>query len=129
MPATFRLRPGAAALLGYVCVAIAFYWPLSASLATALPGPPSGDTGVYVWNLWLFRHEIAANHSFPFSTGEIMSLSPKIPLTLHNYTTFANLLAFPLLPAVGIVATFNVLMLASGVIAAMAAFVLLRRLT
>ena len=46
-----------AAVLGYVCVAVAFSWPLLPHLSTHLTGSPGGDTGVYVWNQWVFQHE------------------------------------------------------------------------
>lgn len=128
MPANgARLYTGA--LLGYVCVALVFAWPLLVHLGDALPGPVGGDTGVYVWNLWVFRHEIVEHGRFPFFTTEILALSAGAPLTLHNYTTLANVIAFPLLPLIGTVATFNVLLIASGVISALAAFVLFRRLS
>lgn len=126
MPAK-SARLHAAALLGYVCVAVVFAWPLPLQFATALPGSPGGDTGVYVWNLWVFRHEIVAHGRFPFFTFEILSAtSPAVPLTLHNYTTAANLLAFPLLPLVGTVATFNLLTLCSLVLSAYVMFLFLR---
>ena len=35
-----------AAILGYLCVALAFAWPLPLHLATMLPGSIGGDTGV-----------------------------------------------------------------------------------
>jgi hypothetical protein len=114
MPAR-ALRREAAALFGYVCVACAFAWPLPLRLADAMLGLPNGDAGVYVWNLWVFRHEIVNHHRLPFLTSEILALSPAVPLALHNYTTFANILAFPLLPLLGVVKTFNVLVMASGV--------------
>src|SRR5687768_18226507 len=91
------------ALLGYVCVALVFAWPLPTRLGEALPGHPGGDTGVYVWNLWVFRHEIVEHGRFPFSTLEILALDSGAPLTLHNYTSLANILAFPLLPLLGTV--------------------------
>lgn len=91
-----------------------------------LPGTASGDTGVYVWNLWLFRHEIVAHHHFPFMTVEVLSLTPPVPLALHNYTTLANILAFPLIPLFGTVATFNLLMMASPALAAYAMFLFAR---
>jgi hypothetical protein len=119
-------RRHAAALAGYLSVALLFAWPLPLHLSDALLGPVSGDTGVYVWNLWLFRHEIVAHHHYPFLTFEILSLAPRVPLALHNYTTFANLLAFPLLPMLGTVATFNVLTMFSQVLAAYAMFLLAR---
>ena len=122
-------RSAAAALLGYVCVALVFAWPLPGQLGDALPGPPGGDTGVYVWNLWVFRHEIVEHGRFPFFTAEILALTAGAPLTLHNYTSLANVVAFPLLPVIGTVATFNVLLIASGVLAAFAAFVLFRRVS
>src|ERR1700754_1760426 len=100
MPAK-ALRREAAALLGYVCVAFVFAWPLPLRLADALIGLPAGDAGVYAWNLWVFRHEIIENHRLPFLTSEILALNQAVPLSLHNYTTFANLLAFPLIPLFG----------------------------
>ncbi len=125
MPAR-DVRRHAAALVGYACVVLLFAWPLPLHLSDSLPGPRSSDTGVYVWNLWLFRHEIVAHHHYPFFTFEILSFAPRVPLALHNYTTFANVLAFPLLPVLGTVATFNVLMMFSVVLAAYTMFLLAR---
>jgi len=115
MPA-WVLRREAAALLGYVCLALVFAWPLPLRMADAMLGLPAGDAGVYVWNLWVFRHELVENHHLPFLTSEILALHSPVPLALHNYTTFANLLALPLIPLLGVLQTFNVLVLASGVI-------------
>ena len=126
MPAS-SARLHAVALLGYVSLAVLFAWPLPAQLGEALPGAPGGDTGVYVWNLWVFRHELVEHGRFPFFTFEILAGdTPAVPLTLHNYTTAANLAALPLLPVVGTVATFNLLMLASVVSSAFVMFLFLR---
>jgi hypothetical protein len=116
-------------IAAYVCIAIAFAWPLPLHLATTLPGPVSQDTGVYVWNLWVFRHEIVAHHHLPFATLEIMSLAPPVPLALHNYTAVADLLAFPLIPLLGTVRTFNILIIGSGVLSAYAMFLFAHRIT
>ena len=121
MPARV-LRREAAALLGYVCLALAFAWPLPLRMADAMLGLPAGDAGVYVWNLWVFRHELVEHHHLPFLTSEILALNSPVPLALHNYTTFANLLALPLIPLFGVLATFNVLVLASGVISGYAMY-------
>jgi hypothetical protein len=128
MPAT-AWRREAAALFGYVCVACVFAWPLPLHLTQAMIGLPAGDAGVYVWNLWVFRHEIVENHRLPFLTSEILALSQPVPLALHNYTTFANLLAFPLIPLLGVVRTFNVLVIGSGVMTASAMYVYARKRT
>lgn len=96
-------------------------------MSTALPGQPSGDTGVYVWNLWVFRHELVEHHRFPFFTFEILTLASPTPLTLHNYTTIANLAAFFVLPIAGVVATYNGLLILSCAASAYAMFLLARR--
>jgi len=119
-----RLRVHLAALTGYVCVAALFAWPLPAHLRDSFPGDPGGDVGVYVWNLWIFRYELLAHHAFPFLTRSILTLEPTaVPLTLHNYTTAANVVGIPLIQSVGLVATYNLLTMSSGVLAAYAMFV------
>ena len=127
--ATRRLRTATHLVIvaAYVCVAIVFAWPLPLHLSSELPGPVSQDTGVYVWNLWVFRHEIVAHHRVPFATFEILSLAAPVPLALHNYTPIADIVAFPLLPIIGIVRTFNILIIASGVLSAYAMFLFARR--
>ena len=115
-------------VLGYIVGAIGLSWPLPRHLATALPGPVGGDTGVYVWNLWLFRHEILVHHRLPYFTGEIFSLTRPVDLSLHNYTVFDDLLAFPLIPLWGPVVAYNLVYLIAAVLAASAMFFLALRL-
>jgi len=114
-------NPGAvhiAVVLSYVLTALACTWPLPLHFDSAFLGPPDGDLGAYVWNLWVFRHQIVTHHGFPWTTFEVLSLVPSVTLTLQNYTAFADLVAFPLLPRLGIVATFNTLTLAATVLSA-----------
>jgi hypothetical protein len=96
-------------------------------LGTALPGPVGGDTGVYVWNLWLFRHEILVHHRLPYFTNEILSLTPPVDLSLHNYTVFSDLLSFPLIQLWGSVVAYNLVLLTASVLAATFMFVLAAR--
>lgn len=118
------------ALAGYLTIAVAFTWPLALHIDSAFPGDPAGDTGVYVWNLWVFRHQILAHHTLPFLTREILALDPPaVPLTLHNYTTFANVLAFPLVGWLGTATAYNLLMLGSLTGTAYAMFVYALRRT
>jgi hypothetical protein len=125
MACTSRAASGAA-LLGYAVVATAFAWPLPLHLGSRLTGPVNSDTGVYVWNIWLFRHELVAHGRLPFFTGEILSLTPRVDLGLHNYTTFVNLLSLPVTPMLGVTATFNVVYLGMTVLSAWAMFLLAR---
>ena len=95
----------------FAALAVGFSWPLPRHLTTHLTGAPSGDTGVYVWNLWVFRHEVLRQH-LPFQTDAILSLTDGVDLTLHNYTLFIDALAFPLIDWLGLVGAFNVVYLA-----------------
>src|SRR5678815_601646 len=90
-----RAVPRLAVLLAYVFAAAAFTWPLPLHLSTHLTGDPGGDTGVYVWNQWVFRHEAVLGNN-PMSTGQILSLTQRADLSQHNYTAFQDLVAFPL---------------------------------
>jgi len=112
--------------LGYMLVALAFTWPLPLQLSSRLTGDPAGDTGVYVWNQWVFQHEIYAGAN-PLSTQQILSLSPRVDLSQHNYTAFLDLLALPLIPAIGVVAAFNVVLLIVTVLTALGAYALARQ--
>lgn len=94
---------------GYALLAVLATWPLASHITSHLPGSPSGDTGVYVWNLWVFRHEIVEHGTWPFFTQAIFALTDGTDFGQHNYTPLANLLAFPMLPRFGPVATFNLL--------------------
>jgi len=118
------------ALVGYACAALAFSWPLPLHLSTHLTGSPAGDTGVYVWNQWVFRHELLVNRSLPYFTDSIFAFTGgHANLSLHNYTTFQNLLALPLVGLLGVVSTFNVVYLMMTVLTAYATFLLARHVT
>ena len=119
-------RPHACAIFGYVVLALVFSWPLPLHLTTHLTGSPEGDTGVYIWNQWVFHHEVLDHHTSPYSTDRIFSMTGRADLTLHNYTAFANLLALPLLTPFGIVTTFNLIYLFMTALSGYAMFLLAR---
>ena len=118
-----------AVLAGYIATALVFSWPLVLHLSTTLTGPPDGDTGVYVWNQWVFQHEILVHRRLPFFTDSIFSLTQEANLSLHNYTAFQNLVALPLSGLLGVVATFNVVFLFMSVLTAYTTFLLARHVT
>lgn len=115
--------------MGYVCVAIAFSWPLPLYLGQAFTGDPGADTGVYVWNQWVFQYEALVERAYPLKTDHILSMTDPVDLSQHNYTIFLNLLALPLIPLLGVVPTFNVVLLLVGVITAVCTYALARRVT
>ncbi len=124
-----RLRAHTLVLAGYVSVGLVFSWPLPRYLSTHLTGSPYGDTGVYVWNLWVFRHELIDHHRLPVFTSSIFSLDVAANLSLHNYTPFTDILALPFLSLGGPITTFNVIYLTIAIATAYAGFLLARRVT
>jgi hypothetical protein len=117
--------------LGFVLAAVVATWPLVRHLDSALTGAPSGDTGVYVWNTWVFQHELQQGR-LPFYTTSIFSgtqsaIGPA-NLSLHNYTTAANVLALPLIPHLGLIAAFNLVFLFNIAFSGYAAYLLARDL-
>lgn len=122
------LAPRLAVVLGYVLATLAFTWPLPLHLSTHLTGDPGGDTGVYVWNQWVFHQELVEGHN-PLSTGKILSLTDRVDLTQHNYTAFLNLLALPLITPLGVVRAFNVVFLIVCVLNGLTMYGLARRVT
>jgi hypothetical protein len=116
-------------LAGYAACAIVFTWPLAPQLGTHLTGSPAGDTGVYVWNQWVFQHEVLEQAGSPYFTDKIFSLTGRANLSLHNYTAFQDLIALPLMGWLGVVATFNLVYLLMTVVTGYAAFLLARHVT
>lgn len=117
-----------AVLLGYVIAASAFTWPLPLHLGTHFTGDPGGDTGVYVWNQWVFHQELVEGNN-PMATEKILSLTSRVDLTQHNYTAFLNLLALPLISTLGVVTSFNAVFLFVSVLNALIAYGLARSAT
>ena len=121
--------PRIAVVLGYALVALAFSWPLPLHLGTALTGDPGGDTGVYVWNQWVFHHEAIVEGNNPLRTTQVLSLTDRVDLSQHNYTLFLNLLALPFISWFGVVTSFNVVFLLITVLTAICTYALARRVT
>jgi hypothetical protein len=113
---------------GYVLLACALTWPLPRHLGTHLLGDPSGDLGVYVWNLWIFRHELIEHAHVPFSTDHVFAYTDGIDFALHNYTPLAGMLGVPLMNWLGLVSAFNVILLAVVAMSGFGVFVLARTL-
>lgn len=119
---------GVLVLLSFAGVALVQTWPLPMHLADRFTASPAGDTSVYVWNTWVFRHELLERHHSPFTTDTILALGGPADLSLHNYTVFADLLAIPLQPILGIVGAFNAIFLLNFALAGLGMFLLARHL-
>jgi hypothetical protein len=116
-------------LFAFAVLACLQAWPLPLHLATHLTGQPSGDTGVYVWNTWVFRHEVLSHGAWPLWTDEIFVGGAPANLGHHNYTLFANLVAFPLQSVFSVLTSFNLIYLLNVTLAGFGMFLLARRVT
>jgi hypothetical protein len=123
------IKFGAWSFLSFVGLALVQTWPLPLHLSTHLTGLPGGDAGVYVWNTWVFRHQLVELGRWPFSTETVLPLDGDTNLSLHNYTVFADLLSLPLQPLIGVVAAFNVVYIINVALSGFGAFLLARRVT
>ena len=121
-------RVHASVVLAYATVAVAFTWPLALHLDTQLTGSVGSDAGVYVWNQWVFRHELL-DFDFPYVTDTLFGQERPANLSLHNYTRFQNLISVPLSRFLGVVGAFNLVYLLMTVLTAYATFLLARHVT
>ena len=112
-----------------VALAVVLSWPLPMHLSTHLTAPPSSDGGVYVWNLWVFHHELIDGGRMPLYTSQVFPMSGVADLSLHNYTVASNVLALPILPRLGLVRTFNLVYLLQLALAGYGVFLLARFVT
>lgn len=113
----------------YMLLVWAAAWPLSMHVQSLLPGDPSGDTGVYVWNLWVFRYELLTAHANPLWTSRILYPGAPVDLALHNYTIFQDAVGLLLIRFVGLVGAFNLTWLLMQALAGVGVFLLARRET
>jgi hypothetical protein len=114
--------------VGYALAAVLFTWPLASRLSTHVLGPISGDTGVYMWNLWSFGHELSQGRH-PFFTTAIFTLSAPVDLALHNYTAVAGAVAALLLTWLDVTAVYNLVILASLTLSGCFGCLLVMRIT
>jgi hypothetical protein len=113
---------------GYGVLTCVLTWPLPRHLQTHLLGDPTGDLGTYVWNVWIFRHELLRHAHLPVSTDHVFAYSGGADFTLHNYAPLAGLLGSPLVGPLGVVGAFNALMLVFMGLSGLGTFILARRL-
>jgi len=128
-PRCFESRRIALLTVAAYCVlSAALLWPLPLHLRSALPGDPAGDLGVYVWNLWIFRHELLDHGHLPLSTDHVFAYTGGADFSLHNYTPLAGLVGMPLMGLLGVVGTFNTVLIGCVGLSGFAVHVLARRI-
>ena len=111
--------------LEYLTLVLLATAPALTSLSSAALGDPYSDMWKHLWGLWWFRDAIVHHHAIPlFTTG--------INYPQGGYLYFADpltaLVSIPLQPLLGLVATYNVLMMAQVLGGCLGAYLLAREL-
>lgn len=109
--------------LSYALLALLFVWPLPLKATDHLTGDPAGDTGAYVWNAYVFSRNMAAGSSI-LETDRILSFQKESSLALHNNSLILSSLADPLIPAFGVIGSFNAALILLLVLNPFCAFLL-----
>jgi len=116
------------AFSGYGLLACLLTWPLPMHLRTHLLGHPGGDLGTYIWNLWVFRHELLDHGRIPISTDHLFAYTGGADFSVHNYTPIASAIGAIILAPVGVVGAFNTLLLVFVSLSGRSVFLLAKRL-
>jgi hypothetical protein len=113
----------------YLILAIVATYPLIRHFGTHVPGSATWafDEYTFVYNLWWFKHALLDLGVNPLYSSYIW-VPVGINFVLYTYTLFNAAVALPLLPAIGLVAASNALMLFSIAMSGFAAYLLARYL-
>lgn len=109
------------AVLGlYVLIAVCHSWPLATCLSTCLPGTGLGDNTTFVWNIWWMRQV------FPDVIGYFSSTAIMAPvgssLVLHTHAAWPAAIAATALRQFSEVEAYNLLMVGSLALNALATY-------
>lgn len=121
-----RRRRGAAwwALAGYLAVLVVVAWPLVTGLGSRMQG--LGDAGSFIWGFWWLREALASGQN-PFVTDMIFA-PVGTPLAFHTGMPLVAAASIPLQWLTGTVVAYHLIVLATPVCSAMAAYALARDL-
>ena len=122
-----RFTFDASVLALFAALSLVMTWPLALRLSSAVLGPP-GDNLEYVWKLWWFKRALVELGQSPFWAPDVFAPFG-YPVALSETTLAHTILGLPLTMAVGEVASYNLLILASFVLSGWATYRLVREWT
>jgi hypothetical protein len=114
-------------LLGYTLLTLALTYPVPWKLSTEVPG--GGDAWQHIWNLWWVKHALLERHTNPYHT-DLLYYPYGVNLYLHTLVLSAGLPGILLqLLGFNLIATYNLILLSSFVLAGYGMYLLCRHLT
>lgn len=115
----------AAACLGFLVLIVLATQPAAQALRTSVIGDPYSDLWKHMWGLWWFDDALRGHHALPLFTRDIN-------FPQGGYLYFADpmtaSLSVPLQPLLGLVCTYNVLIMAQLLGGCVGAYLLARQL-
>ncbi len=113
IPSHRRLKTVGPHLLALGClvlVAILYAWPLLSALTTAIPGRSDfKDVTEYVWNTWWVRHALTSDAPLFYTADLFVPFGAD--LRLNTFGLLPGLLAFPFTTWLGVVGTYNLILI------------------
>jgi len=115
----------ACAPLILIGAALVYAWPIVASLRSAVPGGPTDlDVATMVWNVGYVYRALTTGGDL-LATREVL-VPFGADLRLHTYGLLQGLAAAPLVPLVGVIAAFNLMLIATLALNGVASYALIR---
>ena len=106
------LRRHLLAILGYAALTIIVTYPAALRLSSHIPG--GGDAPWFLWQLWWFKHAIVDLRQSPLVTDRIYFPLTQVPVNWQS--PFNELVGIPLQASIGLVTSYNLLVLGSFVL-------------
>lgn len=126
-----RLATHIGAFLAYCVVAIIATYPLITQLSAGLVGghgKMSNDRMQNIWNLWWVKEALTVRFTNPYASDMLMF--PKgVSLYLHTLTFPLGVLSIPVQWFFDMLATYNIMIMLTVVLAGYCTFVLARKVT
>ncbi|HEX8230588.1 MAG TPA: hypothetical protein VF826_14915 [Chloroflexia bacterium] len=114
-------------LAGYAILAVALTWPVASRLFTEVPG--GGDAWQHIWNLWWVKQALLVEHTSPYHT-DLLYYPEGVSLYFHTLVLTAGLVGIPLqLLGFNLIATYNLVLLSTFVLAGYGMYLLCMYLT
>jgi hypothetical protein len=115
------------AVAGYIALTLALTYPIAFKLFTEVPG--GGDAWQHIWNLWWVKEALLNLHTNPYHT-DLLYYPEGVNLYFHTLVLTAGITGIPLqLLGFNLIATYNIILLSTFVLAGYGAFLLCHYLT
>jgi hypothetical protein len=109
-------------LLAFLTLSVLLTWPLAAQFTSHVPGDGIDDPAL-AWNLWWLKHALVDQPQNPFAANWIF-WPVGINLAFYTLTILNGLLSIPLQVVIGLIPTYNILLLSSFALGGYGAYLL-----